>query len=167
MSSVQFTFCLIATVVTDLERSTRFYCDGLGFEQLNTTGTGGPQMRALLETSEDPTITARYLRKDGVTLELVYFENPQVADSNGAYRPISLAGGPSHIAINVDDIDAALDIIREHGGQVLEHTRASFDMGDKPPIQMILCTDPDGVRIELLSMDESLRRQLVGLPPAD
>ena len=157
MSGVQFTFCLIATVVTDLDRSTRFYCDGLGFEQLNTTNTGGPQMRALLETSDDPAITARYLRKD----------KPKVTDSGGTYRSMSLAGGPSHIAINVNDIDGALKVIRQHGGQVFEHTRASFDMGDKPPIQMILCTDPDGVRIELLSMDESLRRQLVGLPPAD
>jgi catechol 2,3-dioxygenase-like lactoylglutathione lyase family enzyme len=162
LAPLDFTFCLVATVVADLERSTRFYCDGLGFTQLNTAPSGGAQMQKLLKIDTETEITARYLRKDGVTLELVHFTKPTVPEAT-SYRSITTAGGPSHLAFNVERLDDAIEVVRAHGGTVLAETRATFDMGDAPPIEMILCLDPDGARIELLSMDERVRRHFVGL----
>jgi predicted enzyme related to lactoylglutathione lyase len=53
--------------------------------------------------------------------------------------------GLTHMTLMVDDIEATAQRIREHGGAVHEETRV-----DSPFGPLIFCTDPDGVRIELM-----------------
>ena len=41
--------------------------------------------------------------------------------------------------------------IVEYGGQVYPHTRVSYRVDeDSPRIESVYCTDPDGVRLELM-----------------
>jgi predicted enzyme related to lactoylglutathione lyase len=53
----------------------------------------------------------------------------------------------------VDDVDAAARRIVELGGAVYPHTRVGYQVGDQAPIDSVYCTDPDGVRLELIRQD--------------
>jgi predicted enzyme related to lactoylglutathione lyase len=53
--------------------------------------------------------------------------------------------GFTHMTLVVDDIDAAVTRICEFGGSVHEETRITSPFGP-----LLFCTDPDGVRIELM-----------------
>jgi predicted enzyme related to lactoylglutathione lyase len=54
--------------------------------------------------------------------------------------------GLTHLAFWVDDIDQGAARVRAAGGKSHESTRTTFRSG----VEMIYCTDPDGVRVELL-----------------
>ena len=56
------------------------------------------------------------------------------------------AGAPG-----VTELDAVASSIVEYGGQVYPHTRVSYRVDeDSPRIESVYCTDPDGVRLELM-----------------
>jgi lactoylglutathione lyase len=59
--------------------------------------------------------------------------------------------GLTHLSLRVDDIDAVAGQIERLGGEVLPTTRTR--MGDRSsPLDFVYCTDPDGVRIELMDL---------------
>jgi lactoylglutathione lyase len=53
--------------------------------------------------------------------------------------------GFTHMTLFVDDVDAAIDRVAEHGGHVHPETKI-----DSPYGPIVFCTDPDGVRVELM-----------------
>jgi predicted enzyme related to lactoylglutathione lyase len=53
--------------------------------------------------------------------------------------------GFTHMTLIVDDIEAAIARVVEFGGQVHAETRI-----DSPYGPIVFCTDPDGVRVELM-----------------
>jgi predicted enzyme related to lactoylglutathione lyase len=53
--------------------------------------------------------------------------------------------GFTHMTLMVDDLEATAARIREFGGKVHAETRI-----DSPFGPLLFCTDPDGVRIELM-----------------
>jgi predicted enzyme related to lactoylglutathione lyase len=54
--------------------------------------------------------------------------------------------GLTHMAFYVDDIDAVAADVLANGGRTYPQTRAVFGSG----IEIMYCTDPDGVRVELM-----------------
>lgn len=134
-------------VVADLERSTRFYCDGLGFTR-GSASRSGNEIRALSEFSEDVDANWQFVRKDGLSIELMQYVGPRPIPSPGR-RPLNQIGGPSHIALRVDDMDAALQRITEFGGQALRHTRTRFPLFPDEDIELCYCLDPDEVRLSI------------------
>jgi len=132
--------------VTDLERSKRFYCELLGFtldREINPPDEGSATLLGL----EPPLgLTASYLVRNGLTLELLYF----AADGQTRpYRPRSMnEPGLTHISLSVDDLDATLGRVGDFGGEVV----AGTNIGAAAFIR-----DPDGQLVELLPM--SYRRQ--------
>jgi predicted enzyme related to lactoylglutathione lyase len=57
--------------------------------------------------------------------------------------------GFTHIAVWVSDLDAAAVRVVEYGGAIVQSTYTTFD---HPKLQgkWVICTDPDGIRVELL-----------------
>ncbi|WP_380873373.1 hypothetical protein ACFB49_41090 [Sphingomonas sp. DBB INV C78] len=135
--------------VSDLEASRRFYCEGLGFEpELDYGLIEGPDMDATMELEGVKLRAITLKHPDGPVIELLHFLSPPPFGPRE--RRSTIQYGLVHLSFRVDDMDAAADRLRAAGGHVFEQTRARFDAGGTT---MLYCTDPDGVRIELMQMD--------------
>ena len=132
--------------VRDIETSARFYQDALGFEPYQDHGiVEGPDME---KTMQLPGVRLRPVmlkRPDGPVIELLQFLAPPATGPRE--KRSTLQYGLVHISFYVDDIDVWAARIRAAGGTVYEETRAYFAGNDTT---MLYCTDPDGVRVELM-----------------
>jgi len=133
--------------VSDLERSLRFYRDGLGFELVASHRVGG-EFGALMEI-DGVSLESRMLSRDGVTLELLGFESPGHT-GDGRRRPMNLLG-LTHISLRVDDVEGVAATIEDLGGAIVRGSRTTFG-ADGTRMDFLYCTDPDGVRIELMDL---------------
>jgi lactoylglutathione lyase len=126
-------------VVTDLERSKRFYQDALGFQfwyEINPPD----EMTAKLTSLEPPLgVTASYYVLDGFVLEFLHYSEP------GATKPFRVRTmdepGLTHLSIAVDDIHESAKKAVELGGELIGDS--DIDVG-------LFVRDPDGQLIELL-----------------
>jgi len=141
------TFSHLGLCVSDLERSVRFYCEGLGFE-LVQSHTVGQEFARLMEV-EDVVLQSRFVRRDGVSIELLHFDSPG-HHGEQVRRPMNELG-LTHLSLRVDDVDAVAATIDALGGTVLAQTRTTFGAG-AGVLDFVYCTDPDGVRIELMRL---------------
>ena len=131
--------------VSDYRQSMRFYRDGLGFAEAEHFDMNDPALSTVMEV-DGAEISAQMVRNaQGVTLELLQFVRP--ATSGSRERRPNNQYGLTHLAFYVDDIDEAAARVRKAGGHVHDHTRGTFAQGQTT---MMYCTDPDGVRIELM-----------------
>jgi catechol 2,3-dioxygenase-like lactoylglutathione lyase family enzyme len=136
----------VGICVTDMERSLRFWRDGLGFEVLREFEFRGSAWRRVLELSELE-LRTKIIRRDHMTLELMHFTEPRHVGS--AERSPMNRLGFTHLAVWVSDLDAAAKRVLEYGGAIVQSTYTVFD---HPKLQgkWIIGTDPDGVRVELI-----------------
>jgi catechol 2,3-dioxygenase-like lactoylglutathione lyase family enzyme len=130
--------------VSNLDRSLRFYCEGLGFEptQLHEVG---PEFGRLMEI-DGVQVRSQFLRREALLVELLHYVTPGCVGP-AERRPVNQLG-LTHLNFRVDDVDAVAARLRELGGVVLEHTRTTFS----PEMDFLYCTDPDGTRIELMKL---------------
>jgi shikimate kinase/catechol 2,3-dioxygenase-like lactoylglutathione lyase family enzyme len=135
----------VGVCVTDLERSLRFWRDGLGFTPTHAFDVGA-EFGQLMEL-EGVALRSQFLRRDGVTVELLHFTSPQ-AEGDGARRPLNKPG-LTHLSVRVADVDAAAARVAQTGGSVLDATRTTFGEG-AGLTDFVYCTDPDGTRVELM-----------------
>ncbi|OCC24448.1 hypothetical protein MB02_07690 [Croceicoccus estronivorus] len=136
--------------VSDLATAERFYRDALGFEEHLDYGIlEGADMERTMELP-GVRLRAKMLRHpSGPVIELLHFLEPEA--SGPRERNSALGYGLFHISFYVDDIDAAAQKVRDAGGAVIEETRVQDpDSG----IILLYCTDPDGVRVELMHHPE-------------
>jgi catechol 2,3-dioxygenase-like lactoylglutathione lyase family enzyme len=144
---VTVSFSHLGLCVSDLERSLRFYRDGLGFE-LVASHRIGDEFGPLLEL-EGVELESRMLSRDGVTIELLGFVSPDPT-GDGERRPMNRLG-LTHLSLRVDDVEAVAAVIEELGGSVVRATRTTMDF-PAARLDFLYCTDPDGVRIELMDL---------------
>jgi catechol 2,3-dioxygenase-like lactoylglutathione lyase family enzyme len=140
-------FSHLGICVSDLERSLRFYRDGLGFE-LVASHRIGDEFGPLLEL-EGVELESRMLSRDGVTIELLGFVSPDPT-GDGDRRPMNRLG-LTHLSLRVDDVEGVAAVIEELGGTVVRATRTTMDL-PAARLDFLYCTDPDGVRIELMDL---------------
>lgn len=133
----------IGLCVRDLERSRRFYVDGLGFEEFARFDLTRP----LAEVDPPFDFTSFFIQKDGLRIELLYYRSPG-AIGHPATRRNQL--GLTHLSFVVDDIDAAARELEGFGGTIIEGTRSGQD--DPDAVQIIFLADPDGTRVELMRL---------------
>jgi lactoylglutathione lyase len=133
--------------VSDLERSQRFYCEALGFEQIASHRVG-EEFGSLMEVDQ-VAVESRMLARDGVTIELLSFVSPGFT-GDGERRPMNQLG-LTHLSLRVDDVDQVASAIEERGGTVVGGTRTTLDLSGAR-LDFVYCTDPDGVRIELMDL---------------
>ena len=134
----------IGICVADLERSLRFYRDGLGFRETSSLDVSGQPAETLLEL-EDVRLRAVYLERDGTCIELLHYQRPGHA-GDGAPRPMN-GLGLTHLSLRVDDLDAVLAHLETFGARTLKQTRTT-----NPALRAdaIFVLDPDGTRVELV-----------------
>lgn len=142
------TFSHLGICVSDIERSMRFYCDGLGFTP-GVRHTIGNEFARLMEL-EEVSLQSQFIHHGEVAIELLFYMKPGHHGSTDRRSLTQL--GLTHLNLRVDDVDAVADKVREQGGQVYEATRTTFPGQDGPLMDFVYCTDPDGVRIELMRL---------------
>ncbi|MBW1884969.1 MAG: VOC family protein [Deltaproteobacteria bacterium] len=133
----------VGICVRDLERSIRFYRDGLGFAEKGTLDIAGEPTATLLGVS-DLDLNAVYLERDGLRIELLYYPKPGTVGTAAA-RPMNQPG-LTHFAIRVSNLDEVIEKLVALGGQVLEQSRVYNEAYGAHVIYLI---DPDGTRLEL------------------
>ena len=127
---------------SDVERSIAFYTKALGFVHERSIAELAAPFDALIE-QPGTTFSAHHLKCGEVTIELVGFPNNGTQGSKER-RPMNQLGF-THMTLMVDSVDTTAARIVEFGGQAHETTRVDSDYGP-----LLFCTDPDGVRIELM-----------------
>lgn len=132
-------------VVQDLDRSVKFYTEGLGLECeeiLDLSGWGLSQVVGY----EDAKIRAAFLvADDGQILELLQYKNPPVKVRDAQQQHTRNLTGASHLGFFVDDAKAAYERCVKLGAKKLN-----------PPVEvlpgLIACyiQDPDGNWFEIV-----------------
>ena len=134
----------VGICVSDLDRSLRFYCDGLGFELSDRFDLDSEQMPGLersLEMDGPLTVNSQMLVHGPMKVELLAYPGREVSGTPSTSRGLR---GLTHLSFNVDKVDTAAARLVEFGGTILEHTRS--DAG----IVLLFLADPDGTRVELM-----------------
>lgn len=132
--------------VSDLDRSLRFWCDGLGFERAegyDLDSDALPGLAASLEVPGRAVLRSQMIQLGALRLELLAWREPAVAGTPSTSRAQL---GLTHLSFWVDDVDAVAARLVEHGGTRLDETRSS------PGIDLVFLADPDGVRVELMAL---------------
>ena len=143
-------FSHVGVCVSDLDRSTRFYVDVLGFEELFTMDMGD-EVAATMEIEGPVRFRSRMLARDDVRIELLHWESRE-ATGDRERRPMDRFG-LTHLCIRVDDVEDLVDIAVAAGGTVHRQTHSVLvgqGVGGGP-VGLLYLTDPDGTRVELMS----------------
>ena len=126
-------------VVTDLERSKRFYQQVFGFRLWYEITPPDVPTAQLTGLTPPLAVTASYLTLDGFVLELMHYG---AEGATAPYRARTMnEPGLTHLSIAVDDVHGVAALAVEHGGQLIEDS----DIG-----AALFVRDPDGQLIELL-----------------
>lgn len=134
----------IGLCVSDLDRSMRFYCDGLGFspaERFDLSSSAAPGLAQALEVDEPVELVSQMITNDSLKIELLAYRSPAIGGAPSASRGMR---GLTHLSFYVDDIDASLTRLIDCGGTLVDGTRQ--DLG----VELLFIADPDGTRIELM-----------------
>jgi catechol 2,3-dioxygenase-like lactoylglutathione lyase family enzyme len=137
----------VGQLVTDLDVSKRFYCELFGFVVEREIQPPDESSAQLLGLTPPLGMTAAYLVRDGLVLELLHYAAPgqtQPATERAMNHP-----GLTHISLSVEDLDGTLARIPDFGGTVLHASNIGYG---------VFVKDPDGQLVELLPMD--YRRRL-------
>ncbi len=145
--NLETTFSHFGICVSDLERSLRFYCDGLGFEKAESHAIGS-EFAALMDFP-DVSVTSQFIRRGQTAIELLAFAQPEPMGSKER-RPVNQLG-LTHLSFRVRDVEGVVARLVELGGIVVDTSRTEIDLGGTP-LRFVYCTDPDGVRVELMDL---------------
>jgi glyoxylase I family protein len=123
----------VSMKVRDLDKTIRFYAEGLGFVERFSWGQH-PKRTVLLDTGDGN-----------------YFEvsqgDPHQEHGEGVFR---------HLALRVDDCEAAIDAARAAGAEVTVETK-DVTLSSEPPLHLRIAffEGPDGELIELFQNDQT------------
>jgi len=138
-------------VVTDVERSKRFYEEVFGFRPWYEIKPPD-EATAKLSRLEPPLgVTCSYLTLDGFVLELMHYS---AAGATAQFRARAMnEPGLTHLSVSVEDVRATAEKAVAYGGTIVEDS----DIGNA-----LFIRDPDGQLLELLPV--SFRAKLPPKP---
>jgi catechol 2,3-dioxygenase-like lactoylglutathione lyase family enzyme len=137
----------VGQCVTDLERSKRFYCELFDFTFEREIQPPDESSAQLMSLTPPLGMTAAYLVRDGLVLELLHYS---AADQTRPFRARTMnEPGLTHLSLSVDDVEAVCARVPEFGGEVVESTNIGA---------AVFVRDPDGQLLELLPM--AYRKQI-------
>jgi glyoxylase I family protein len=140
-------FSHVGVCCSDLERSTAFY-RALGFREVFTMELGD-EVAATMEQPPGIRFESRMMARDDVRLELLHWLEPEASGST-TRRPMTVLG-MTHLCFRVGDIDEVAAALEASGAEVHRSTRSELPNPGGPPVRLMYVTDPDGVRVELMS----------------
>jgi len=140
------TFNHVGQCVTDLDRTRRFYEELFGFTFERELKPPDDPSGRLLRLDPPLGMTAVYLRRDGLVLELLHFDRP--GNPRWTERVMN-EPGLTHVSLSVDDVPGVLARVPGYGGEVLADTDIGYG---------VFVRDPDAQLVEILPM--SYRRAL-------
>jgi catechol 2,3-dioxygenase-like lactoylglutathione lyase family enzyme len=135
----------VGICVSDLDRSLRFYCAGLGFElsdRFDLDATQAPGLLRALEVDDARAVASQMIVNGPMKLELLHYPGRASRGTPSTSRGLL---GLTHLSFIVEDVDASAARLVEHGGTILPDTRASVG------VEIAFLTDPDGTRVELMT----------------
>ena len=135
-------------VVADLDRSVRFYVDGLGLTLIRTFRTDSDTSAQVLAYERVDVKGALLEVGPGAMLELLEYVEPRTAARQISERHVI---GSAHLALLVDDVEAALSRLVEYGG-----ARRNDPVETEPGKVLTYAQDPDGNWLELAQIDLSI-----------
>ncbi|MGI9577310.1 MAG: VOC family protein [Microthrixaceae bacterium] len=134
----------------DLDATTRFFVEGLGFEAADGWDLDSetlPGLPAALEVEPEPgravSVRSQMVQRDGFAVELLGYTSPRPSGVPSQSRGTI---GLTHLAFWVDDLDACVATALAAGGTLVESTRSN------PGVELVFMTDPAGVRIEMMEL---------------
>ena len=131
-------------VVSDAERSLRFYRDQLGLEVQIDQLEAGEFISGVLDRPGTAVRTVKLAAPEGPTLvELLEFQQDS-PDGAVAADPTRL--GPTHVALTVEGLDELYSRLREAGTEFLSPPLRASD----GKALVAFCRDPDGSLVELV-----------------
>ena len=110
----------IGICVSDRVRSLRFYHDVLGFRYVSELEVDGRLPSTLLRL-DDVDLRAIYLEREGVRIELLYYEAPG-HKGDGFPRAMNQLG-LTHLSLRTDDLDRTLAEFQSKDVKILQETR--------------------------------------------
>ena len=130
-------------VVSDIDKSIKFYCDLLGFEIKKDMLESGEYIDNFSALQDAKVRTVKMSLENGDMVELLYYKShPEKPDFS---RPITTIGC-SHIALTVEDLDETYRHLTDSGVEFNSPPQYSPDGFAK----VTFCKDPDGSLVELV-----------------
>jgi catechol 2,3-dioxygenase-like lactoylglutathione lyase family enzyme len=131
--------------VSSLDRAIAFFCDCLDFE-LASRAPRDPALVARITGVPGAQVEIAFVRGPGHTVELIEYKAP--AD-RGRVQARPCDAGFAHLALNVDDVEAAVDAAARFGVTPVSPPVA-IDQGPNRGRKVVYLRDPDGVTIEFI-----------------
>jgi len=129
-------------VVTDIERSIRFYREYFGFEIQKDMVESGAYIDNFCSMKDVEIRTVKMVSENESMIELLYFVSHPQKKNNSQINDI----GCSHIALTIKNLDDLYDIMKGDGIVFNCIPQISPDGLAK----VTFCKDPDGTFIELV-----------------
>lgn len=131
--------------VRDMEASLRFYRDGLALE----VASDGVRDGAIFESVQGispSAVRVVFLRVPGSEAMIELFEFEGIERHGASARPCDYGAG--HFCLFVDDIDAAVGRLAEHGFGTRRPVQ-TLAAGPNSGNRVVYAIDPDGYHVEL------------------
>ena len=143
-------------VVKDLDRSRKFYVDGLGLEELNVFEFQSHELGQIVGYDNAKIYASFLAGVDGHLLEIIQYLDPETADADPAHQYPRAQTGATHLSFYVEDATTMWERLCGMGGKPLN-----------PPVEIMpgvfecYLQDPDGNWIEITQDNEHNRSQFV------
>lgn len=130
--------------VSDLDRTLRFFTQGLGFELLSRAPRSAALIGRMTRLPE-PDIEVAFVQGPGHRIELIQYRSPVPGRIEGRLCD----AGSAHLALDVDDVEAAVEAARGYGFELVGEVIA-IDDGPNKGRAVCYLQDTDGVTIEFI-----------------
>jgi catechol 2,3-dioxygenase-like lactoylglutathione lyase family enzyme len=132
-------------IVTDLDRAIGFFRDLLGFEVLSRAPRD-PGLIGRMTRLPAPQVEIAHLQGPGHRVELIRYHTDGI---RGFETPRVYDDGAAHIALDVDDIEAAVAAAAAHGLEPVGEIIA-IDAGPNQGRKVVYLESPYGLLIEFI-----------------
>lgn len=133
----------VGIVVSDLDKSKRFWEEVLGFSVYVKLEESGPFIDNVLGLKDVDLTSVKLKADDGCMIELLHFHSHS---DKLKWNGTPFSTGITHIALNVDDIDLACEKLLAAGAKIPKKPQTSAD----GKVKVTYASAPDGVLIELV-----------------
>lgn len=131
--------------VSSLDRTIALFRDGLGFD-LVSRAPRDPGLVSRITGVAGAEVEIAFLRGPGHTVELIEYKAPA---GRGRVEARPCDTGFAHLALNVDNVDAAIEAVAGLGLKPVSPP-VTIDQGPNRGRKVVYLRDPDGVTIEFI-----------------